>query len=282
MSRSSFVARWAVLSGLSGLAVCLTGLAGLTAAHAAPTQWSTALVVIDFDPDTFSFTSDSIYSGPVEISPDSVSYTQVDQGVVINFQGQLAAFASSYTQFTEDSRTAFFNAFFDFTPQPGYVITGYKVTYSGGYFVEWPGSVGLNGQSGTIVLSSGSGGDNFSIDSDQAGALAPQIAGELTAWAGVDYIEIFEGFEKVYSHDEQVLDYCEQDDPSICYYRTDPVYIDVPIYRYESDLGEAQISLNTITVQAQVAVVPEPATVGMALGGLALVCGWTARRRRMG
>jgi hypothetical protein len=274
MSCSIFLARRAVLPSLS--LICLALSAALPA-HAEVTQWSTGQVNIEFDADTFSFTSDSHYNGPMGISP---GYSQVGQGVVLNFGGLLAAYASSYSSFSSDSRLAFFNAFFNFTPAAGYAITGYTVTYEGGYFVESPGSVGLNGQSGTILLNGNVGGDSFLIDSYQGGSVAPQIAGELSASADVNYIEIFEGYEKVYSHDQEVLDYCEQDDPSVCHYRTEPVYIDQPIYRYESDLGEAQIYLSTINVQAHVTAVPEPGAVAMTLAGLASVGGWAVRRRR--
>jgi hypothetical protein len=141
--------------------------------------------------------------------------------------------------------------------------------------------VGLNGQSGTILLNGNVGGDSFSIDSYHGGSVAPQVTGELSAWADVDYIQIFKGYEQVYSHDQEVLDYCEQDDPSICHYRTEPVYIDQPMYRYESDLGEAQIYLSTINVQAHVTAVPESGAIAMALAGLASVGGWASRRRRI-
>lgn len=272
MPRSSFIVRRAVLPGLACLA-----LAAFTAARAETQQWSTGQVAIAFDPSTFSFLADTIYSGPQEVA---ASYAQVGQGVLLNFGGLLNAFASSYNYFSPDSRAGQFAAFFDFTPEAGYAITGYTVTYTGGYFVESPASVGLSGQGGAILLNGHVGGDNFSLSSYHGGAAAPQIAGDLGAWAGVDYIEVLDHYEQVFSHYEQVLDYCEPDDPTICHYNEVPVYREEPVYRYESDLGEAQIYLNTINVQAHVTAVPEPGAVAMALAGLASAGSWGARRRR--
>lgn len=251
----------------------IAALGAATLAQAQPTQWSTGKVTIDFDTSAFWFNSDTTYAGTQDASP---SYSLVDQGVTMDFGGYLAAYASSYTSYNADARTGTFNALFNFTPEAGYAITGYTITYKGGYFVESPASVGLNAQSGTLVLSSGSGGDNFSIDAYQGGPDAPLVAGELTAWANVEYIQIFDGYEQVYSHDEQVLDYCEQDEPFTCYYHTEPVYIDQPVYRYESDLGEGQIFLSTINVQAHVVAVPEPGSLALVLAGLG-VAGWRLR-----
>lgn len=222
---------------------------GAAMAQAQPVQWSTGQVLIAFEPSTFSFVSDTVYMGPQEVAP---AISTVNNGVRLNFGGNLAAFASSYQYFTPDSRQGTFNAFIGFTPEAGYAITGYTVTYSGGYFVESPASVGLNGQSGTILLNGNSGGDSFSIDAYHGGSTAPQISGELSAWADINYIEVLDHYEQVYSHDEQVLDYCETQEPFTCYYRTEPVYIEQPVYRYESDLGEGQIYLTSIDVQAHV------------------------------
>lgn len=281
--RRSFLHR-ARPSGAVALAACLSlsfGLGLPMAAHAAPVQWSTGQVLIDFDPDTFAFQSDTIYNGLMDISPDAMGYSQSGQGVVINLGGLVSAYASSYTYFSEDSRSASFNALFNFTAQAGYVINGYTVKYTGGYFIESPGNAGLNAQSGAITTGGNFGGDSFSIETYQAGAAAPQLSGYLSAWGGVDYIEILDGYEQVYSHDEQVLDYCETEEPFTCYYTYVPVYIDQPVYRYESDLGEAQIFLSSIEIHPTVVAVPEPGVTAMTLVGLAGLGWWASRRRRV-
>jgi hypothetical protein len=276
MSRSLVFIEGTQLSRLS-LMICLA-FGAVASAHAATTQWSTGQVSIEFDPDTFVFTSDTVYNGQQGVS---ASYSQVGQGVQLDFGGLLAAYASSYSFFSSDSRTAQFNASIGFTPEAGYAITGYTVTYTGGYFVESPASVGLSGQSGTILLNGNSGGDSFTLSSYQGGSAAPAINGELTAWANVDYIQILDGYQQILDHYEQVLDYCEQENPEVCYYRDEPVYRDEPIYRYESDLGEGQIYLSTINVQAHVAAVPEPGAMAMTLAGLASLGWWVSRRRRV-
>lgn len=108
---------------------------------------------------------------------------------------------------------------------------------------------------GEVLLNGNVGGDSFSIDAYYGGVVAPQIAGELSAWADISYVEVFDHYEQVYSHDEQVLDYCETEDPFTCYYRSEPVYIEQPVHRYESDLGEGQIYLTSIDVQTHVVAV---------------------------
>ncbi|WP_158622772.1 PEP-CTERM sorting domain-containing protein [Aquabacterium soli] len=261
---------------LARRSVVATLAIGLTAlAQAQSTQWSTGQVTIDFDPSTFSFTSDSTYTGPQGVSP---AYSQVGQGVKLDFGGTLAAFASSYVFFGSDARTGSFNALFNFTPEAGYAITGYTVTYTGGYSVESPASVSLNAQSGPLIFNGNGGSDSFSIDNYQSGSVAPLLAGELSASANVEYIQIFDGYELVYSHDEQVLDHCETEDPFTCYYNTVPVYIQQSIYHTESDLGEGQIYLSTISVQAHVVAVPEPGSLALGLAGLVSVAWWARRR----
>lgn len=250
------------------------------AAQAAPVQWSTGQVTIDFDPETFVFQSDTTYNGLQNVSPDVMGYTQSGQGVVINLGGFVSAYASSYPYFSEDHRSASFSALFNFTAQAGYSISGYTIKYTGGYFTESPGNVGLSAQSGAITTGGNFGGESFSIETYQAGAGAPELSGHLSAWGGLDYIEVLDRYEQVYSHDEQVLDYCEQEEPFTCYYTYVPVYIEQPVYRYETDLGEAQIFLSSIEIHPTVVAVPEPGATAMTLAGL-LGLGWWASRRRL-
>lgn len=267
---------FATLGALSRRSLAATLALGAVTMAQAQVHWSTGQVLIDFDPGGFWFTSDTTYGGTVGVSP---SYSLIGQGVELNFGGSAAAYASSYQYYSPDGRSAPFSAFIGFTPEAGYAITGYTVTYAGGYSIESPADVSLTGHAGQL-LSSSSGASGFSFDVYQGGETAPNITGELNAWANVDYIQILDGYELIYSHDEQVLDYCEVDDPSICYYRYEPVYTEQPVYRYESDLGEGQIYLSSITVRAHVAAVPEPGAVAMTLAGLASVGWWAARRRR--
>lgn len=267
-------------TGAVMLAACLA-LGLPMAAQAAPVQWSTGQVLIDFDPETFAFQSDTTYNGLQNISPDAIGYTQSGQGVVVNLGGYVSAYASSYTYFSEDSRSASFNALFNFTAEAGYAINGYTIKYTGGYFTESPGNVGLNAQSGAITTGGNFGGDSFSIETYQVGAGAPELSGQLSAWGGISYIEILDHYEQVYSHDEQVLDYCDTQEPFTCYYNTVPVYIDQPVYRYETDLGEAQIYLSSIEIHPTVVAVPEPGATAMTLAGLLGLGWWAARRRRV-
>lgn len=261
------------------LAACCA-LALPMAAQSTPVQWSTGQVLIDFDPETFVFQSDTTYGGLQNISPDALSYAQSGQGVVITVGGLVSAYASSYAYFSEDSRSASFSALFNFTPQAGYLINGYTIKYTGGYFIESPGNAGLSAQFGAITTGGNFGGENFSVETYQGGPGSPQLSGHLSAWGGVSYIEVLDRYEQVYSHDEQVLDYCEPDEPFTCYYRSEPVYIDQPIYRYESDLGEAQIFLSAIEIHPTVVAVPEPSVTMLTLMGLVGMGCWGSRARR--
>lgn len=266
-------------TGVAMLAACLA--MGLPmAAQAAAVQWSTGQVLIDFDPETFVFQNDTTYNGLQNVSPDAMGYAQSGQGVAINLGGFVSAYASSYPYFSEDSRSASFSALFNFTAQAGYAISGYTIKYTGGYSTESPGSAGLNAQSGAITTGGNFGGDSFSIETYQVGAGAPELSGQLSAWGGINYIEILDHYEQVYSHDEQVLDHCDTEEPFTCYYNTVPVYIEQPVYRYETDLGEAQIYLSSIEIHPTVVAVPEPGATAMTLGGLLGLGWWAARRRR--
>ena len=249
---------------------------GVALAQAQTVQWSTGQVSIEYDPSTFSFWSDSTNGGYFDVS---AVVNPLGQGVTLEF-GYLSAYATSYTYFSSDWRNGGFDALIGFTPEAGYAITGYTITYTGAYWVESPGSVALNDDGGTLLLSAGSGGSSFSIDRYQGGPNSPRIAGYLSAAGDISYIEILDGYELVYSHDQEVLDYCETEEPFTCYYRTEPVYTEQPIYRYEMDLGEGQISLSSISVQAHVAAVPEPESLALGLAGLMMVAGWRLRGRR--
>ncbi|RZI85466.1 MAG: PEP-CTERM sorting domain-containing protein [Rubrivivax sp.] len=259
----------------------VSALSAGAAVQAAPTQWTGPQVNIDFDQDTFVFTRDTTAFGGVvteDILPSLVGVTAVNNGVQLNFNDQMSLYASSYYDFTPVSLTANFNALFNFTPTAGHIITGYTVTYAGNYSIETPGSVSVNGPGGGLpTQTSGIGG--FNQSGVVMGALAPSISGGISAYGDITSVQVFDHYESVLDHYEQVLDYCEVDDPSICYYREEPVYVDVPYYRDETDLGEASISLQTITVTANVAAVPEPQHLALLAAGLPLVA-WVARRRR--
>lgn len=255
-------------------------LSASAAGHAVPTQLATGQVVIDFDQDTFAFTRDVSYFGSYsteDISPSLVTVTPGGHGVELNFSGRMNLYASSYNTFSPEYLTGNFNALFSFAPRAGYVITGYTVTYAGSYSIETPGSVSVGGPG--AGFSESSGGNSFSVSGNVVGAAAPSLTGGISASGDIATVQVFDGFESVFDHYEQVLDYCEVTDPSICYYREEPVYIDVAVYHDETDLGEASINLQSITIQANVAAVPEPEGWALLAMGLPLAA-WLARRRR--
>lgn len=249
------------------------------AAQAEVVQYVAPQVTIDFDTDGFSFWRDSAYGGAQDIAPSSLSFNQVGNGVQVDFNGFMSALASSYVNYGPETRTATFNALFNFTPRSGYAITAYTISYSGFHNIESPGSVEGWGPGATLPSATGSGGGAFTVSGVIDGPSAPQIQGGLSATANLDTIQVFDGVDLVLDHYDQVLDYCEADDPSICYYRDEPVYIGFPQYHQETDLGEASIELSRITIQAQVVAVPESEALAMMLAGLP-IAGWLAARRR--
>lgn len=249
-------------------------------AQAAPTQFNTNNVTIDFDPEGFAFSRDVGGFGGFgseEIPPSSLLYTQVNSGVKLDFNGLMSLYATSYYDYSPQSLAASFNAYFGFTPDAGYQITGYTITYEGGYGIETPGSVSL-GAPGVNFYQSSSG-ESFNIVANIAGPNAPSLAGGLGATGDIQYIQVFDGYEDVFSHYEDVLDYCEVENPDVCYYHQEPVYNQVAVYHDEMDLGEANINLQSITIQAQVAAVPEPGVLGLLMGAMP-VAGWWLRRRK--
>lgn len=258
----------------------LAALAACAAAQAAPTQLSTGQVVIDYDPDGFSFSRDVSFFGsptPEEIPTASVSITGQGNGFVLDFNNQMSVYASSYFNFTPETLGGSFNAFFNFTPTAGHIITGYTVTYAGSYSIETPGSISVAGPG--VAVSEYTGGSGFSYSAVLSGAAFPSLTGGISATGDLSIIQVYDHSEEVFDHYETVLDYCEVDDPSICYYKEEPVYISVPYYRDETDLGEASLTLQTITVQANVAAVPEPQSYALLMAGVPLAA-WALRRRR--
>lgn len=247
-------------------------------AHADTFQWSTGQVDIQFDTSSFAFHRESSPGYVEDISPASLSYTQVGQGVQINFNDLLSLYASSYTYFTPQTLSGDFSAYVDITPRAGYIISGYTVTFSGTYSIETPGSVYISSTAaGPFTATSGAGAFNFR--EDVVGAAAPALAGSFSATGDLNTIQVFDGYQQVFDHNESVLDYCDVVEPFTCYYHDEPVYINEAIYHDETDLGEAQLNLQTITLLAHVTAVPESEAPAMALAGLPILAWWAKRRR---
>lgn len=261
--------------------IALLALAASQVAQAEAFQFVTPQVTIDFDTDGFAFSRDvASFGGTVteSILPSWLSYSAVGNGVMLDFNGFMAVQASSYTSYAPETLSGTFSALFNFTPQPGHAITGYSITYNGDFSIEAPGQVTVTGPGNgvpTIFHPSGS----FSETGVEIGSASPLIQGQVFATAEVDTIQVYDGTYYFLDHYDQVLDYCETEDPSICYYREEPVYIPIAQYHDEMDLGQAFIDLRTITVQAIVVAVPEPGALALCLAGLG-VAGWRVRARQ--
>ncbi|MCH2221562.1 MAG: PEP-CTERM sorting domain-containing protein [Aquabacterium sp.] len=247
-------------------AAVLVAMAGV--AHAAPTTVSTGNVDITYDRDTFVFNRDSGF-GTESIDQASVPLSFTGNSVTLDFAGALSVFGSSYG-FSSPSAFGSYFANFDFAVQAGYVITGYSVRYTGGYTIETPGDVSLSGTG--VGLFESTGGGTFDIVSGIAG---PQLSGDLSANGYITSVEVITGYEDVIVGYEDV----EICDDFGCTIEQRPIFETVPIIEYQTDLGEASLWVNTITVTANVAAVPEPQTYALLLAGLG-VMGLVARRQR--
>lgn len=247
-------------------AAVLATVAGV--AQAALTTVSTGNVDIQYDPDAFVFNRDSGF-GSESIDPASVPLSFSGNSVTLDFGGALSVFGSGYGS---SAPSAFGNYFanFDFAAQAGYVITGYTVRYTGSYSIETPGDVSLSGTG--VGLFESTGGGTFDIVSGIAG---PQLSGDLSANGYITSVEVITGYQDVIVGYEDV----EICDDFGCTIEQRPIFETVPIIEYQTDLGDATLNLQTITVTANVAAVPEPQTYALLLAGLG-VMGLIARRQR--
>ena len=243
---------------------------GALLANAAPVQLFSGDVVVEYDLENFSLNVDG-----VGYDPALLSIVPVANGVRLEFGGYLNLYASSYFTYSAENKSADYSALFSFAPTAGNTISNFNITYSGGYSIETPGSVGASGIG--MSVSASDGGQPFSITSGFAGGVLPALSGQLSATGEISYVEVFDHFEEVFVGYQQVLDYCEVDDPSVCYYRDEPIYEQVAVYRQEMDLGEATIYLDSITIAADVTAVPLPASSLLFASSL---LGMAARRLR--
>lgn len=251
--------------------------------HAAAVQLDSAQVHVEFDPDSFSLIKDEHSFGAitqVNVPGGSLSYTLAGQDAIrMDLGGALGVFASSYGNFSPETMGGSFSLAFQFTPQAGFMITGYTVTLEALASIETPGSVYLGADAG------GQSGQTSSVGAttltlNTTGAIAPSIQGSFGATGDVTTVQVFDGYDTYLDHYETVLDYCETEDPFTCYYREEPVYVTQPIYHDETDLGEASMQLQAITVQAHVVAVPEVDARWLALLAMPPVAAWARRRAR--
>jgi hypothetical protein len=261
------------------IAIALALATQMPLACAAPVTHTGSTVQIDFDPDTFVFQSNGGGgSGTIDLDPSSYTVNPTGDSVGLTFGGSLYAFASSYTTFNPEDSFGNYAANFSFSPLPGYVITGYQITFEGTYSIESPGEVSISGSSSYFNNADGfniawSSSESF-VDSS-----IPALMGVIQASAQINFIDIpgvIVGYEQM--PDPGDIDCSGGFDNGFCGTVDDPSR---PIYdpppRTETDLGEASITINSITIAAQTAAIPEPTAMALAILGLTAFIGMRRR-----
>lgn len=242
------------LSALLASSLLLYG----AAVGAAPVVVTAGQVTIGYDPATFALVSTL---GPGDLA--SVEVLAIPNGLQFSFRNAvLAAEGSSYDPGNVQASAVDFLALLDFAALPGRQITGYTLTTTGSYATESPGTAEFR-VGGVIRTLQVDPGGPFTFTDAFTGATPPALSLGVAARGNVVLVEILDGFDTVQTGTRSVLDYCADDsDPTTCVYRDEPVFEDVPRYRYEPDLGLASVIVNTVRLEAT--VVPLP-------GGLALL-----------
>lgn len=266
------------MSRLFQRAAALAALSCLSQWAASATHDGTGFT-LTYDPDGALYTHEveSFGSVSTEVLPqDQVSYSPSATGLSVNFLHGLGVWASSYTSFTPQMLAGTFALPLSLEAAPGYHLTGYSVTIEGSYSIESPGFVNVDG----IFSASDSGLGPFMASSGVIpfGGGSLPLSGSFVAYADISYVEVLVGYEDKIVGYEEVLDYCDEIQ---CYYRQEPIIEQVPVYDLQTDLGEASLVIDRITITAHVEAVPEPGSMALAFGGMMLM-GVFARRRREG
>jgi hypothetical protein len=243
------------------------------AVGAAPVVVTAGQVTIGYDPAGFSLTSTL---GPGDL--DSVAVLAIPNGLQFSFRNAaLAAADSAYDPGNGQASAVDFLALLDFAALPGRQITGYTLTTTGSYATENPGTAEFR-VGGVIRTLQAEPGGPFTFTDVFTGATPPALSLGVAARGNVVLVEILDGFDTVQTGTRSVLDFCVDDsDPATCVYREEPVFADVPRYRYEPDPGLASVIVNTVRLEAT--VVPLPGGLPLLVTAVAgLAWRWRARR----
>ncbi|MDA0657972.1 MAG: hypothetical protein O2931_06530 [Planctomycetota bacterium] len=213
------------------------------------------------------------------MSPTGFTVNTVGDSAQIDLRSNLFVSANSLTSFSPEDSFGSYLANFGFSPLPGSIITGYEITFSGIYNIERPGSVAVAGPS-TFHYSQTVGAFNAPWSHSQTfmETPIPALSGTTQASAYVDLIDIpgvIVGYEQM--PDPSDLDCVGGFDDGFCQLIDDlsrPIYNPPP--RTETDFGDANLVINTMTITAR--TVPEPNHLGFVVIMLA-ANGWMARRR---
>ncbi|MGE3771624.1 MAG: VPLPA-CTERM sorting domain-containing protein [Gammaproteobacteria bacterium] len=265
---------------MKGKLCALMALACATPVEAAPVTLNSAAVDIVYDADDFSFyrEDDGYFAGSVirtSVDFAALALSGIANGIRLEFNDAMSLVDQNHgSSDNQQAETAYFHAPFSFSARPGYRITGYTVTLIGSFYITDPAYARafVNGVAEIYVdRSTNVFAQSFTV----AGSDAPLLEGGLEAFSlteeytvhvGDDYVQTGTSWEP----DPGCID---EECPLI----EVPVFEYVPRYETYYDGGDANIRLDALTLVANVAPVPLPASAWMLAPALAAL---GALRRR--
>lgn len=246
---------------------------------AAPSTINSTNVDITFDIENFVFEVEAPYL--MTLPSTIATVNSIHNGLELDFGYNFQVSASGSNFYTE-THNGYFSVPLNFSAQSGYKIESYTVTYAGTYTLMNIGSVSAGDSGNSFYMSEylGPGAYNqaFSVPGHVDGEFLAGVFGNISATGDYTYIQVQVGTEQQFSHYEDILIGC--DDQGNCEYYQSPVYVEVPVYMDQGVIGEANITLSSIKVVANVVAVPEASTYSLMLTGLGIL-GLMMRRRQL-
>ena len=256
--------------------VCISTVAMALAfgAHAAVQSVDAGNVGFSYDTSNFILVrySDG-FSGAVEetIVPfEDLSLVALENGLSLNFNNQMSLNDATHgIGDNNSSENGAYRVLFDFTPEPGYAITGYTVTMRGSYSITTPANARLYLDGfGEAYVDHGFGVIEQTFQ--YSGSTAPMLQGDLAAFSETIVFEQYVGDVYIQTGVNYYPDPSCEGEPD-CPLLEEPIFEYVPHYELAYNGGDASISLNELRLVANVAAVPVPAAWGFLLAGVAVL-----------
>lgn len=246
---------------------------------AGPSTINSGKVDISYDIESFVFEVEAPYF--ITLPSTIATVSSVNNGIALDFGYNFQVSASGSNSYTE-THNGYFSVPLSFSAQSGFKIENYTVTYSGTYTLMNLGSVSAGDSGNSFYMSEylgpGAYNQTFSVPGTVDGEFLAGVFGNISATGDFTYIQVQTGTEQQFSHYEDILLGCDAEGNNCEYYQS-PVYIEVPVYMDQGVIGEANLTLNSITIVANVVAVPEPDLYALLFAGLGII-GFMARLRK--